>query len=68
MNLLILLPASALVLCSSPGVAIFDRGAPPRATRSAAFWPLAVGNVLLGVGFGLLQGVCGVVIVRRYGG
>ncbi len=34
----------------------------------AAFAPLAVGNVLLGAGFGLLQGVVGLVIVRRFGG
>lgn len=34
----------------------------------AAFFPLAVGNLLLGLGFGLLQAICGVVIVRRYGG
>ena len=34
----------------------------------AAFAPLAVGNALMGVGFGLLHGVVGLVIVRRFGG
>ncbi len=34
----------------------------------AAFVPMALGNWLLGTGFGALQGVCGLVIVRRYGG
>ena len=34
----------------------------------AAFVPLAVGNVLMGAGFGLLHGVVGLVIVRRFGG
>ncbi len=34
----------------------------------AAFAPLVVGNALMGVGFGLLHGVVGLVIVRRFGG
>lgn len=34
----------------------------------AAFAPLAVGNLLMGAGFGLLHGAVGLVIVRRFGG
>ena len=34
----------------------------------AALAPLVVGNALMSVGFGLLHGVVGLVIVRRFGG
>ncbi len=34
----------------------------------AAFAPLEIGNALMGVGFGLLHVLVGLIIVRRYGG